>query len=909
MTWKFALRHLSRHWRLNLILLIIMILGVSLPASLPMLAVTIAGESLSQTLQGTPVQARNLIIQGKSKTDEPPEEIEISLGDFVQEVIAVREGDVMGFPIISKSNGDDVNLYPATLILNLRSFDRLEERARILEGRLPGTVPDSSPEDADGAPIYEAAIGVEAARRSGLALGDEVSPAGGSYHLRIVGIVEPIDPKAEVWWGDNQMFPFSAWRRIHISPDIDEWNISLLVDPKTMISKIHHFQFWRVILDHEEITALNAASMSEVLTELQSSLSDKDLTLGTGLIDLIDQFEDELALAQVTLLLLTIQSLVAVFYLLGMFGNFLVERSRTELSTLSGRGFSRGQITGLFARSSSLLVLLAGSAAPFVARWLLGLWSDWQGHPAPNYIPVESWWLALSTGLFSWIFLVVAVYRSCQRNMLSRQGQGLRYDDRLLTQRHLIWDIFILTLGGLAYWQLTQGSTITHEVMNAGGGRLTGITDPVLLLGPSWLLLAVGLILIRLLPYLWRLFTWISNQTRGLIWSLEFSRLARQPVGPSQVTLLIGLTAALSLFASIFTHSIENWQQSMARYVEGADIRLRQLSLESPDAAGLVDVPGVKGMTPVIRAEVTCLMDEFQRLEFDLLAVDTATFPSVASYPPGISSYSMLDVIRVLKTDTPNVLPVVISGKAKTRHLNIGDTITMELGIETYQLEVVGIIINFPLVDDDFVITDLSLFSQKVDLESLALTSQGSREIWIAVDPDQQETINARLREAGISDLIVGNSQERLKAFQNNLVFREVTTAFELNALILIPLSVTGFFLIQLFSTQRRAAETNILQAMGLSIPQLRGLLVFEGSIFVALGLLLGIGIGVGLAFMMQPFLSQILPPLGGDFVLNQIQIDWADVGLRLVILVGFYGLGTLVLLISTIRNLRSYQS
>ena len=48
------------------------------------------------------------------------------------------------------------------------------------------------------------------------------------------------------------------------------------------------------------------------------------------------------------------------FYLLGMCGNFLVERSRMELSTLSGRGFSRAQITGRFARSTIFLALLAG---------------------------------------------------------------------------------------------------------------------------------------------------------------------------------------------------------------------------------------------------------------------------------------------------------------------------------------------------------------------------------------------------------------------------------------------------------------------------------------------------------------------------------------------------------------------
>jgi len=901
MTWKIALQHLFLHWRLNLVLQIIMILGASLLSSLPMLAATIAGESLAQSLQSAPVHVRNIIVQGKSKTDELPREIEWSLGDLLKETIAVREGDIVGFPIISKSVGDDINLYPATLILNLKSFDHLEKRVGVLEGRLPEMGSTSG-----NVSVFEAVIGTEAARRLGLGLGDEVAPAGGSYQLRIVGIVEPLNPDAELWWGDSQMTPFSAWRRIHISPDIDEWNVSLLVTPQTMTSRIYHNQYWRIILNKDAITASNAPAVSETLINLQSSLSEDGMVVRTGLINLISMFEGALALAQVSLLLLTCQSLLAVFYLLGMFGSFLVEQSQMELATLSGRGFSRAQITGLFARTSILLALIAGSSSPWVARWSLGMWADWNGIPAPDFVPVESWWLALVTGFFSWITLVISVYRATRRDLFS--GQGRRFEDRALTLWHPIWDIFILTLGGLAYWQLVQGSTITREMKELSESSVTGISDLVLLLGPTLLLLAAGLILIRLLPLFWNFFSWVSRQTRGLLWTLEFSRLARQPLGPSQVTLLISLTAGLTFFASAFTTSISNWQQDMALYIVGADIRLSKSLLEPIGAATPIDSPGIIGMTEVIRAESTFLVDEYQRLDFDLLAVDLETFPLVVSFPPGISSYSIIQILSVLEleSDSPNLLPVVISSNVHTRHLDIGDQITLEMGSETYPSEVVGIIVNFPLVDDIFAIADLSQFAQLADLETLALTDQLSREIWMDVDPDEHEAVIAKLVDAGLGDSIAGNSQAQLEIFQNNLVFREVTTAFELNALVLIPLSVMGFGLIQLFSAQRRGAEFNILQAMGFSKPQLRGLLLLEGFIFVALGLFVGVGIGFGLVTLMQPFLAQILPSLGRGFILNQMLIDWPEMGLRFVALIGFYGIGVLVLMVSAFRNFKS---
>ena len=145
---------------------------------------------------------------------------------------------------------------------------------------------------------------------------------------------------------------------------------------------------------------------------------------------------------------------------------------------------------------------------------------------------------------------------------------------------------------------------------------------------------------------------------------------------------------------------------------------------------------------------------------------------------------------------------------------------------KAYPFEVVGIIANFPLLDDDFAITDLSRFTEQINLESLALTGQGSKEMWIKVDPSEHETVLAKLVEAGFGDSIVGNSKTKIEDYNNNLVFCEATTAFELNALVLIPISGLGFFLMQLFSIQRRTAEFNILQALGLSKPQLRRLLM-----------------------------------------------------------------------------------
>lgn len=61
---KFALRHLMRHWRLNLFVLLTLLLTVSLLAGLPMYTSAIADRSLRQTLTEAAPLARHLQVDG-----------------------------------------------------------------------------------------------------------------------------------------------------------------------------------------------------------------------------------------------------------------------------------------------------------------------------------------------------------------------------------------------------------------------------------------------------------------------------------------------------------------------------------------------------------------------------------------------------------------------------------------------------------------------------------------------------------------------------------------------------------------------------------------------------------------------------------------------------------------------------
>ena len=145
----------------------------------------------------------------------------------------------------------------------------------------------------------------------------------------------------------------------------------------------------------------------------------------------------------------------------------------------------------------------------------------------PNWeILLESRHLALVAAGASWLALVIPVYFSSRIDLLEWQRQAARPARRAGWQR-LYLDVVLLAFGGFVYWQLTEsGSFILRRV---GSDQFP---DPILLLGPSLLLIAVALIFLRLFPYVLRLATWVAKGARGLVLTLGLARLSRDPRGP-----------------------------------------------------------------------------------------------------------------------------------------------------------------------------------------------------------------------------------------------------------------------------------------------------------------------------------------------------------------------------------------
>ncbi|MDY6877050.1 MAG: FtsX-like permease family protein [Chloroflexota bacterium] len=551
-----TLRHLTRHWRLNIAMLLCLTLGSALLAGFSGYTVAIAEQELNQSLDEASPAERNLLITGTHYTfsNELYEPLQESLGQILKDRLVIRYATS---PADQQPAIDMAGQEKVIALLDVYSFNKLSENVRVVEGKLPAQVHLREAKEYWRPPPIEAVIGARAAEQSGFGVGDRLTGSKTYHRLDIVGVVDPLNPHDDIWGQDLSAFAIRGL-------DADVIALPLIIAPTSMQSNypeapiFWHEVSWRIILNHHLISADQAETLHSDLINFQTQSATKRATTSTGLVRILADYLTRMSRVRMTFFLLTAQTIIFVLYTLTLFTSVVVDRSQVELATLSGRGASPWQITRVFALENLILVLPAAMLlGPGLAQGAIRLWGQSSGEIVPLALPREAWLLSGVTAGFGWLALVLPVFLTARRNTLGWQHIHARPSQLSAAQKHYL-DLYLLAFGGLLYWQLNQsGSFVMRRLGN------TQLADPLLLIGPSLLLIAIAMVSLRILPFLLRLVAWFFSRLRGLVLPLGLSRLARDPLQPSHVVLLVSLTAGLMLFTHTFGDSLAYSQDTL----------------------------------------------------------------------------------------------------------------------------------------------------------------------------------------------------------------------------------------------------------------------------------------------------------------------------------------------------------
>jgi len=565
---ELTLRHLTRHWRLNGAVLLCLTLASALLAGFSGYTAAIAARELNQSLDEARPAERSLLITGTRYTfdEELYENLREKLGQTLQDRLVIRHAVSLADPqpVVEGKRG--------VVLLDVYSFDKLPHYVRLVEGRLPTQVNLNEARGSWRPPPIEAVIGARAAEQSGYTVGDRLTGSKGFHRLDIVGVVEPLDPHDDIWGEDLSGFAVG---------DLDAEGIALplIIAPASIRSNypqtpiFWHEVSWRVTLNRHLISVDRAATLHADLINVQTQSVTKRATISTDLVRILAGYLARLSRVRMTFFLLTAQTLIFVLYTLTMFTSFMVDRSRVELATLSARGGSAWQITRILGLENLILALPAALfLGPGLAQGAIWLWGKAIGESTPGALPREAWLLSIVAVGLGWLALVLPVFLAMRRDGAGwRQTRARPAQLSAVQKRYL--DLYLLAFSGLLYWQLNRSGSF---VMRAVAGRRLGDTplaDPLLLIGPSLLLVAIAMVFLRIVPFLLRFIAGFARHLRGLALPLSLFRLARDPLQPSRVVLLVSLTAGLILFTRTFEDSLATSQGALRADVLTQGIR------------------------------------------------------------------------------------------------------------------------------------------------------------------------------------------------------------------------------------------------------------------------------------------------------------------------------------------------
>jgi ABC-type antimicrobial peptide transport system permease subunit len=799
--------------------------------------------------------------------------------------------------------------------IRLHAFDYAELRPYL--HFIQGASPQTLPQKASAGKRVQVMITREMADAEGLAVGQTVVLAAdldANVAATVSGIVEPINENDPFWNG----FTFRAVQSTSefvptvypVFTTTDSF-YSALSGAQGIDGDLDMIQTWIYRTNPNQITADNMADVAnEVITfrsQLSGALGDRfGVTTYGGLDQIIGNVQQQLSLIALPLYVIAAQIVGLALLFVAAMATLLIEQQGQEIATLKSRGTSGLQLLGIFTTQSTLLGLLAALAGPFLAvalallliRWFLpgataagasaggatsAITSTYLAHTAqPGLVLVP----ALIGAVLGVAVVTVAALQTARLDVLAFRRELAR-PSRAPFWRRAYLDVGLALLCAVGYLELDQfGGTQTRLALG------THANSPLLLLTPALLLLAGGLLLLRLIPLVAWLGARLANRGRGLTTLLAFTQIERTPGRYARMTLLLVLAVGLGLFALTFDATLAQNVQDRTSYAVGADVRLiidKSIGKEQADSylAHLKTLPGVADATPLYRTNGRTPVDLGNR-PVDILGLDATSFSGIAnprSWRADYASQSLPDLMTQLAAHrAPD--PAAAGTAARPLWALVSTTLAQQLRLHVgdhFHLSISGILLSPP----EFVVgailrafptlypTSASgsfLVMNERDLEGTIVARSdanvirnkpiGPNEFWLrtssSATPHQQQALLQALdrQQSDILPTSVESYQEDLRVAQDNAINGGMRGLLLIGALTAALLAVLGTLVQTVLAARQRTTQFAIFRTLGMANHQLSGLLLGEQAVVYFFGLLGGTLLGLLLTTATVPFLA-----------------------------------------------------
>lgn len=723
MTLGLILKRIRREWRLLAILLFAVALITGFFALGPLYIRTVTEVDLRHALaSANPDSLKVMVVSNTPLTQNSQDILQDRLGELITGVERYKRASYSAPQISDNQNVAGISgtaICGSNFVLGTNpflgvgstghcyqafAFENLGEKVRVIKGRLPerGPTPDmvrstgiDAEDQARQIGLYsrgevEAIVTTIVAERDSLEIGSRFfigytnfQGGGALARVKIVGIVEPINPQ-DTYWQANTMFLTGAdveidnFGRTRYDYGLafhpaafDEWVIPVLPN------NVSVNYIWRLGVDSSVIDTTNAQDYAQALLSVPAALSDgqNQVSATSQLSAILSGYQSRVGNAEGPIILLSGAILILMLYHLVTTVNLVLQQQSKEWSTITSRGGSTFQLFKLQSVTIFILATLAFLLGPFISQAFMFLMKRFgplatalDGVEVENIsLPPISIWLSLGAALASIMVLSLPAIPASRQSLLLLKQAASRPPTRPAWARYFL-DVIFVGIGLIFMLRLYRNvsdrdksfSQLLTELFdkpaevikfvadraNQGGG----LTDPFNLIAPALILTGFALFWLRLFPTIMRTFSRLASRSPKLTTPLAVWNVERDPAHYAQlVLLLIGTlalgTASLGLQA---TRDKGGWKVAREEIGGTASVylNLNQGRYEDTDWDRLT---GVTSSTPILYTGGLTNRDKSGYI--NVIGIDPADF--AAAFPEFSSDLKALEAAPIERSGLP----------------------------------------------------------------------------------------------------------------------------------------------------------------------------------------------------------------------------------------------------------------
>ena len=741
---------------------------------------------------------------------------------------------------------------------------------------------------------------------------------GNKIRLKIMGVFEEAD-KTDFYW---QIKPSDLKVAAMVNENVfRDYFLGENAFRYTMTCNYYH------LFEYKDLTSDQADRLLEKSRYYYEESSIRSI-LGTNQYrEILQSYLAKRTRIEAALFILQVPVLILLCAFLFMISGQMYDMERNEISVMKSRGGSSGQMFRLYLYQS---MFLTGIGAAFgiplgtVFCRILGSTQNFLEFTNRRTLEVtfdESVWRYAAFAILGSILIMTLPALKHSRLTIVKLKQSNALKKTALWEK-LFLDVILLGISLYGYYSFRQNQdTLAGQVME--GQSL----DPLLYASSSLFILGMGLLFLRIQPWVIRLIYVLGKRFWRPASYASFVENIKNGRKQQFIMLFMILTISLGMYHAVVARTILQNAEDNAKYLETADIVIKEVwnrmptgpdaqavsganQFIEPDISRYSTIPGVAQYTKVYVDELAQVnTQDGTKASATLLGIHTREYGQITELEDGLLAKAYYTYLNELAQE-PNGLLVSANFRDKMGY-KVGDSLQYT---EQFGRTLTGKIVDFfeywpgyepaPLsmqadgttqrTDNRMVIANIATLQKDLGVYPY--------EVWIKLQSsDNTDGVYTWIKDKNIHvSKFRDRSRELQKVVQDPLL-QGTNGVLTMGFIVTIILCAVGYLIYWIMSIRSREMIFGVLRACGMHKGELFHMLINEQIFSGVLSIFAGIGIGHLTSRMFVPMLqtayaasNQVLPM---KLIINQM-----DMNRLYIVIAGVMVICLLVLLLLVLK-------